>query len=84
MADQGYQALVPGKVWRERNVPIWMVPRHAPSAASDSEMAQLLADSDRERLERMNHHAEFLEERGYLRDDMTTSEAPTSCGSAAP
>ena len=36
---------------------------------------QVGADSDHERLERMNHHADFLEERGYLRDDMTTSEA---------
>ena len=53
--------------------PIRLLMRSA--AASDPEMAQLLADSDRERLERMSHHAEFLQERGYLRDDLTTSQA---------
>jgi AcrR family transcriptional regulator len=53
--------------------PIRLLMRSA--AESEPEMAQLLEDSDHERLERMNHHAEFLEQRGYLRDDMTTSEA---------
>lgn len=53
--------------------PIRLLMRSA--AAADPAMAQLLADSDRERLERMGHHAKFLEERGYLREDVTTSEA---------
>jgi AcrR family transcriptional regulator len=53
--------------------PIRLLMRSA--AAADPEMAQLLADSDRQRLERMGHHAKFLEERGYLREDVTTYEA---------
>lgn len=45
------------------------------AAATDPEIAGLLKDSDDERLERMRHHAEFLVQRGYLRDEVTTSRA---------
>lgn len=45
------------------------------AAATDPEIAGLLKDSDKERLERMRHHAEFLAQRGYLRDGVTTSTA---------
>ncbi len=45
------------------------------AAATDPEIAGLLKDSDDERLERMRHHAEFLAQRGYLRDEVTTSRA---------
>ncbi len=45
------------------------------AAATDPEIAGLLKDSDDERLERIRHHAEFLAQRGYLRDEVTTSRA---------
>ncbi len=45
------------------------------AAATDPEIAGLLKDSDNERLERMRHHAEFLAQRGYLRDGVTTTRA---------
>jgi AcrR family transcriptional regulator len=45
------------------------------AAASDPEMASLLADSDNERLTRMEHHARFLAERGYLRDGVSVARA---------
>ena len=48
-------------------------------------MAALLDESDAERLERMRHHARFLHERGYLRDDVTVAEAADilwTCSSA--
>jgi AcrR family transcriptional regulator len=45
------------------------------AAVTDPEIAGLLKDSDDERLERMRHHAEFLAQRGYLRDDVSTSRA---------
>ena len=55
------------------------------AAAADPEMASLLADSDRERLARMEHHARFLAERGYLRDGVTVARAADvlwTCSSA--
>jgi AcrR family transcriptional regulator len=55
------------------------------AAASDPEMASLLADSDNERLTRMEHHARFLAERGYLRDGVTVARAADilwTCSSA--
>ena len=53
--------------------PIRLLMRSA--AATDPEMAALLDESDGERLERMRHHARFLDQRGYLRDGVTVSEA---------
>jgi hypothetical protein len=53
--------------------PIRLLMRTA--AATDPEMAALLADSDNERLERMRHHARFLQRRGYLREGVTLAEA---------
>ena len=55
------------------------------AAATDPEMASLLADSDNERLTRMEHHARFLAERGYLRDGVTVARAADvlwTCSSA--
>lgn len=55
------------------------------AAATDPEMAALLADSDAERLVRMEHHARFLAERGYLRDGVTVAKAADvlwTCSSA--
>jgi AcrR family transcriptional regulator len=55
------------------------------AAASEPEMASLLADSDSERLIRMEHHARFLAERGYLRDGVTVARAADvlwTCSSA--
>jgi AcrR family transcriptional regulator len=55
------------------------------AAATDPEMAALLADSDDERLTRMQHHARFLAERGYLRDGVTVARAADvlwTCSSA--
>lgn len=63
--------------------PIRLLIRSA--AATDPDMASLLEDSDAERLERMLHHARFLHERGYLRDDVTLGEAADilwTCSSA--
>ena len=63
--------------------PIRLLIRSA--AAADPEMATLLEDSDAERLERMLHHARFLHERGYLREDVTLAEAADilwTCSSA--
>ena len=53
--------------------PIRLLMREA--AATDPEMAALLNASDDERLERMRHHARFLEQRGYLRQGVTLAEA---------
>lgn len=44
-------------------------------AVTDPEIAVLLAEADRERLDRMRHHAEFLHERGYLRPDISVDRA---------
>jgi AcrR family transcriptional regulator len=53
--------------------PIRLLMRSA--AATDPDMAALLDASDDERLERMRHHARFLQERGYLRQGVTVAEA---------
>lgn len=44
------------------------------AAETDPDMAALLEDSDRERLQRMRHHATFLAERDYLREDLTIEQ----------
>jgi AcrR family transcriptional regulator len=53
--------------------PIRLLMRSA--ADTDPEMSALLHDSDHERLSRMQHHARFLAERNYLREDVTVTEA---------
>ena len=53
--------------------PIRLLMRSA--AVTDPEIAALLRDSDKERLERMRHHARFLQRRGYLREGVTVAEA---------
>lgn len=53
--------------------PIRLLMRSA--ALADPEMEELLRETDEDRLERTRHHARFLEERGYLREGITTSEA---------
>ncbi|MDQ3972891.1 MAG: TetR/AcrR family transcriptional regulator [Actinomycetota bacterium] len=53
--------------------PIRLLMRSA--AATDPEMAALLNASDADRLQRMRHHARFLQERGYLRGGVTVSAA---------
>jgi hypothetical protein len=53
--------------------PIRLLMRSA--AAMDPDIAAVLEDSDAERLTRMEHHARFLHERGYLRQDITVAEA---------
>ncbi len=53
--------------------PIRLLIRSA--AATDQEMTALLEDGDNERLDRMRHHARFLADRGYLRDDITLDKA---------
>jgi AcrR family transcriptional regulator len=63
--------------------PIRLLIRSA--AATDPELATLLDHSDAERLDRMRHHAQFLHEREYLRDDVTLAEAADilwTCSSA--
>lgn len=63
--------------------PIRLLLRSA--AATDVDLARLLEDRDRERLERMRHHALFLAERGYLRDEVTVNRATDvlwACSSA--
>lgn len=56
-----------------RMTPIRLLIRAA--AVTDPEIAKLLTTGDAERLQRMRHHAEFLAERGYLRDGMTPARA---------
>jgi AcrR family transcriptional regulator len=53
--------------------PIRLLMRSA--AATDPDMAELLEESDAERLVRMRHHADFLASHGYLRDGVTVEEA---------
>jgi AcrR family transcriptional regulator len=45
------------------------------AAATDPEMAELLAESDADRLKRMRHHARFLAARRYLRSGVTIAQA---------
>jgi len=56
-----------------RMTPIRLLIRAA--AVTDPEMAALLKDADNERLARMRHNAEFLSERGYLRDSISIAKA---------
>ncbi len=53
--------------------PIRLLMRSA--AASDPDLAQVLKESDDERLQRMRHNARFLARRGYLRAGVTSTEA---------
>ena len=53
--------------------PIRLLMRSA--ALADPEIERLLKETDRDRLERMRHHALFLKERGYLREGVTLEEA---------
>jgi AcrR family transcriptional regulator len=53
--------------------PILILVRNA--AATDSEMASLLEEVDRARLQRMEHNARTLHERGDLRRDITLEQA---------
>ena len=53
--------------------PIRLLMRSA--AFADPEMERLLRETDEDRLERMRHHARFLEERGYLREGVTLEQA---------
>lgn len=53
--------------------PIRLLMRSA--AASDPDLAQVLSDSDEERLQRMRHNARFLAKRGYLREGLAPVEA---------
>ena len=53
--------------------PILLLIRSA--AATDSSMAGLLEASNAHRLERMRHNAEFLAERGFLKEGTTLSDA---------
>jgi AcrR family transcriptional regulator len=45
------------------------------AAAVDEEMAGLLERTERERLDRMHHHATFLAERSFLRSDVSIAVA---------
>lgn len=53
--------------------PIRLLIRSA--AATDPDIADLLAASDHERLKRMRHHARFLADRGYLRPGVSVPHA---------
>lgn len=53
--------------------PIRLLMRSA--AVSDPDMAALVGETERTRLERARHHARFLQERGYLRQGVTIREA---------
>ena len=53
--------------------PIRLLLRSA--ATTDADMAAVLEQTEKERLDRMRHHAEFLAERGYLRPHMGVDEA---------
>jgi AcrR family transcriptional regulator len=53
--------------------PVHLLIREA--AATDPDMAALLADSDRARRERMRHNAQTLAERGHLRTGITVQDA---------
>ena len=53
--------------------PILLLVRSA--AATDENMAELQAESNQQRLERMRHNALFLHTRGFLRENVTVDEA---------
>ena len=54
-------------------MPVRLLTRSA--AATDADMAALVAASDQARLERMLDHARFLADRGHLRPGVTVEEA---------
>ena len=54
-------------------IPIRLLIRSA--AATDPDMAAILVTSDEQRLTRMRHHAQFLADRGYLRQGVTPDQA---------
>lgn len=54
-------------------MPIRVLIRSA--AGTDPEMTLLLEQGDNERLERMRHHAQFLADRGVLREGITADKA---------
>jgi AcrR family transcriptional regulator len=56
-----------------RLAPVMLLIRSA--AASSADIADLLAQLDADRLDRMAHQARLLAERGYLRPDVTEAEA---------
>lgn len=56
-----------------RVAPILLLIRDA--AAGDPEMANLLAEMDEQRLDRMTHNANSLAKAGHLRDDITVEQA---------
>jgi AcrR family transcriptional regulator len=56
-----------------RTAPILLLIRTA--AATDPEMAELLEETDRARLTRMEHNARHLYERGDFREDVTLEQA---------
>jgi AcrR family transcriptional regulator len=56
-----------------RLAPVILLIRSA--AGSSAEMADLLAQLDGDRLARMAHQAHFLHDRGYLRSDVSETEA---------
>lgn len=63
--------------------PIRLLIRSA--AATDPDMAALLKENDADRLQRMQHHARFLSDRGYLREGVTVPQATDvlwTCSSA--
>lgn len=53
--------------------PIRLLMRSA--AAGDPQLADVLEESDKERLQRMRHNARFLAKRGYLRAGVSAAEA---------
>jgi AcrR family transcriptional regulator len=55
------------------------------AATGEPDIAALLEEIDQERLERMRHHAELLQQRGYLRKGVSLGEATDilwTCSSA--
>lgn len=53
--------------------PILLLVRSA--AATDADLAAVLAESDEHRLARMRHNAKSLRDRGFLREGMTVENA---------
>jgi AcrR family transcriptional regulator len=57
-----------------RGAPVVLLIRSA-AAGGSTEMAELLAELDAQRLSRMAHQARYLQDRGFLRTDVTEAEA---------
>jgi AcrR family transcriptional regulator len=57
-----------------RGAPVMLLIRSA-AAGGATEMAELLAELDAQRLSRMAHQARYLRDRGFLRTDVTETEA---------